>query len=108
MKYVCRCTNTHNNVHLSKISYLQAVLSKVLDNGRKKVNQLHSVISNMDILNLSAHRVLLLAVVKSTLEHGSDVWEANKAQVAALESVVLRGALDCSLGTCNEVVYFTL
>ena len=30
-------------------------VKKVLDNGRKKVNQLHSIISNRDI-NLSAHR----------------------------------------------------
>ena len=37
-------------------------LKKVLDNGRKKVNQLHSVISNRDI-NLSARRLLLLFVL---------------------------------------------
>ena len=35
-------------------------LKKVLDNGRKEVNQLHSVISNRDI-NLSARRLLLLS-----------------------------------------------
>ena len=33
-------------------------LKKVLENGRKKVNQLHSVISNRDI-NLSARTLLL-------------------------------------------------
>ena len=37
-------------------------LKKVLDKGRKKVNQLHSVISNRDI-NLSAHILLLLSVI---------------------------------------------
>ena len=36
-------------------------LKKVLVNGRKKVNQLHSVISNRDI-NLSARRLLLISV----------------------------------------------
>ena len=41
---------------------------KVLDCGRKKVNQLHSVISNRDI-NLSAHRSLLLSVVRPSLEY---------------------------------------
>ena len=51
-------------------------IRKVLDNGRKKVNRLHSVISNRDI-NMSARRLLLLAVVKPTLEYGSEVWEAN-------------------------------
>ena len=48
------------------------IFKNVLDNGRKKVNQLHSVISNMDI-NLSARRLLLLAVVRSTLEYGKPI-----------------------------------
>ena len=81
-------------------------IKKVVASGKKKVNQLHSVISNRDI-NLSARRLLLLAVVRPTLEHGSEVWEANKAQAAALESVVLGGAkriLGCSSRTCNEAV----
>ena len=67
---------------------------------------MHSVISNRDI-NLSARRLLLLAVVRPTLEYGSEVWEANKAQAGALESVVLGGAkhiLGCSSRTCNEAV----
>ena len=69
-------------------------LKRVLDNGRKKVNQLHSVISNRDI-NLSARRLLLLSVI-------SEVWESNKGH--ALESVVLGGAkrnLGCSSKTSN-------
>ena len=41
----------------------------------KKVNQLHSVIGNRDI-NLSACRLFLIAVVRPTLEYGSEVWEA--------------------------------
>ena len=63
----------------------------VINSGRKKVNHLHSVVSNRDT-NLSACRLLLLAVVRPTLEYGSEVWEANKSQAAALESVVLGGA----------------
>ena len=42
---------------------------------------------------------LLLAVVRPTLEYGSEVWEADKTQAAALESVMLGGAkhiLGCS------------
>ena len=80
-------------------------IKKVVASG-KKVNQFHSVISNRDI-NLSACRLLLLAVVRPALEYGSEVWEANKAQVGALESVVLGGAkriLGCSSRTCNEAV----
>ena len=48
-------------------------LKKVLDNGRKKVNQLHSVISNRDI-NLSARRLLLLSVIiRPSIEYGGEV-----------------------------------
>ena len=81
-------------------------LKKVLDNGRKKVNQLHSVISNRDI-NLSARRLLLLSVIRPSIEYGGGVWEGNKSQVDALESIILGGAkriLGCSSKTCNEAV----
>ena len=44
-------------------------LKKVLDNGMKTVNQLHSVISNRDI-NLSACRLLLLSVIRPSIEYG--------------------------------------
>ena len=63
-------------------------LKRVLDNGRKKVNQLHSIISNRHI-NLSACRLLLLSVIRPSIEYGSEVWESNKGQTNALESVVL-------------------
>ena len=75
----------------------------MLDNGRRKVNKLHSVISNRDI-NLSAHRLLLLAVVRPTLEYGGEVWEANKTQAAALESVMLGGAKRIRLRHVIEAV----
>ena len=75
----------------------------VLESGRRKVNQLHSVISNSDI-NVSACRMLLLLVVRPILEYGC---EGNKTQAAALESVMLGGAkriLGSSSKTCNEAV----
>ena len=59
-------------------------VKRVVENDRKKVNQLHSVISNRG--------VMLLSVVRPTLEYGSEVWEGNKNQAAALESVTLSGA----------------
>ena len=40
----------------------------------------------------TARRLLLISVVWPTLEYGSDVWEGNKAQAAALESVMIGGA----------------
>ena len=92
--------------HFTSTGAWDVHINNVLDNGRRKVNQLHSVISNRDI-NLSARRLLLLAVVRPTLEYGSEVWEANKTQAAALESVMLGGVkriLGCSSKTCNEAV----
>ena len=49
-------------------------LKRVLNNGRKEVNHLHSIISN-----------------RPSIEYGSEVWESNKGQTNALESVVLGG-----------------
>ena len=75
----------------------------MLDSGRKKVDQLHSVISSRDNY-LSACRLLLLEVVRQNLEYGS---EANETQEAMLESVMLGGAkriLGCLSKTCNEAV----
>ena len=51
-------------------------LKKVLDSGRKKVHQLHSVISNGDI-NLSARRLLLLSIIRPSTEYGGKVWEGR-------------------------------
>ena len=65
-------------------------IKKVINNGRKKVNQLHSVISNRDI-NLTARRLLLLSVITPSIEYGGEIWEGNKGQVAELESIILGG-----------------
>ena len=62
--------------------------------------------SNRDI-DLTARRLLLTSVIRPTLEYGSEVWEGNKAQAAALELVMIGGAkriLGCSSRTCNEAV----
>ena len=68
---------------------------------------MHSVISNRDI-NLSVRRLLLLSVVRPSLEYGSEIWDCNKSQTRALESIILGGAkkiLGCSSKTCNEAVW---
>ena len=46
----------------------------------------------------------MLAVVRPTLECGSEVWEANKSQAAALESGGANCMLGCSSRMCNEAV----
>ena len=81
-------------------------IKKVLDDGKRRVNQLHSIISNRDI-NLSARRLILLSVVRPSVDYGSEIWEGNKAKISALESIILKGAkkiLGCSSKTCNEAV----
>ena len=47
------------------------------------------------------------SVIRSSIEYGGEVWEGNKSQVDALESIILGGAkriLGCSSNTCNEAV----
>ena len=63
----------------------------MINNDRKRVNQLHIVISNYDIC-LSARRLLLLSVIRPNIEYGGEIWEGNNGQVAALESIILGGA----------------
>ena len=62
-------------------------IKKLIQNGKQKVNQLNSIISNRYI-NLSACHMLLLSVLRPSMEHGSKVWEGNKFQVAFLESIM--------------------
>ena len=63
-------------------------VKRVISSGRKEVNQLHSIISNRNI-NLSARRLLLLSVLRPSIEYGSEVWKCNKSQASALESILL-------------------
>ena len=81
-------------------------IKKLLDNGRKKVNRLHKVISKRRV-NLSTRRLLLLSVITPSIEYRSEVWEGNKSQAGSLESIILDGAtriIGCSSKTCNEAV----
>ena len=43
-------------------------------------------------INLTARRLLLLSVIRPSIECGGEIWEGNKGQVAALESIILGGA----------------
>ena len=73
-------------------------IKKLIQNGKQKVNQLNSIISN-HYINLSVRHMLLLSLLRPSLEYGSEVWEGDKSQAASLESIVLGGAkrvLGCS------------
>ena len=64
------------------------------------------MISNRNI-NLNAHRLLLLSVIRPSIEYGSEVWEGNKGHAGCLESIILDGAKrihGCSSKTCNEAI----
>ena len=81
-------------------------VQKVINNGKKKLNQLHRFLSNRNISTV-ARRLLLVSVLRPTLEYGSEVWACNKRQTASLESIQLEAAkkmLGCSSKTCNEAV----
>ena len=81
-------------------------IRKILNNGRRKVNQLHMVISNRNI-NLSALRLLLLSVITPSIKYGREVWEGNMHQAGSLECIKLDGAkwiYGCSSKTNNEAV----
>ena len=72
-------------------------MKRVISNGRKKVNQPHSIISH-----LCARRLLLLSVLRPSIEYGSEVWKCNKSQTSDLESILFWGEqkrfLDAHLG----------
>ena len=73
-------------------------IRKVRDNCKKKVKQLYSVISNRDI-NLTAQHLLLLSVVRPSLQYGSEIWDCNTSQARALKFIPLGEAkkiLGCS------------
>ena len=91
-------------------------VQKVIDNGKKKLNCLHRFVSNRNISTV-ARRLLLVSVLRPTLEYGSEVWTCNKRQTASLESNQLGAAkkiLGCSSKTstikllCNAIIYRTL
>ena len=42
--------------------------------------------------SLTACRLLLLSVIRLSIEYGGEIWEGNKGQVAGLESIILGGA----------------
>ena len=51
--------------------------------------------------------MLLLSVIRPSIEYGCEVWESNKSQPGSLESIILDGAkqiIGCSSKTCNEGV----
>ena len=73
---------------------------------RQKLGGLYRVLHNFS-LDLRNRRHILMAVLRPSLEYGCEVWNANKCQAKALESIQLRACkyiLGCSVTTCDEPV----
>ena len=89
--------------HFTSTGAWDVYIKNVLDNGRRKVNQLHSVISNRDI-NLSAHRLLLLAVVRPTLEYGGEAIRLRQLLPSfSLTSLSLSSDISDQLASTSSV-----
>ena len=59
------------------------IINKLIQNGQQKVNQLNSIISN-HYINLSAQRMLLLSVLRPSLEYGIQALERVQTFAARL------------------------
>ena len=71
------CSYTYLGIEFACNGAWDVHVKKVINSGRKKLNQLHSI-------NFSAHRMSLLSVVKPTVEYGSEMWDCNKSQTNLL------------------------
>ena len=60
------------NIPKSTLLLSHVHIKKVINNGKKKVNQFHSVICNRDI-NLTARRLLLRSVIRPSIEYGREI-----------------------------------
>ena len=79
----------------------------IIGSSLTELNQLIHMTFIVDIYECKHYRLLLLSVIRPSIEYGSEVWEGNKSQAGSLESIILNGAkriLGCSSKTCNEAV----
>ena len=94
-------------IELAKHGSWDSHVQKVINNGKKKLNQLHRFLSNRNISTVARRLLLVSVLFRPTLEYGSEVWACNKRQTASLESIQLGAAkkmLGYSSKTCNEAV----
>ena len=89
IQYLLRCYFTSNGAWDEHVK-------RVLQNAGKRL---------VKCIDLTARRLLLISVVRPTLEYGSEVWEGNKAQAAALESVMIGVSLEGPVMRLLEVTW---
>ena len=81
-------------------------IKSIIVHNRQKLGGLYRVLHNFS-LDLRTRRHILMAVLRPSWEYGCEVWNANKCQAKALESIQLRACkyiLGCSMTTCDEPV----
>ena len=81
-------------------------IKSLIIRNRQKLGGLYRVLHNF-ALDLTTRRHILMAVLRPSLEYGCEVWNTNKCQARALESIQLRACkyiLGCSVTTCDEPV----
>ena len=74
---------------------------------KQKLGGLYHVLHNF-ALDLRTRRHIFMAVLQPSLEYGCEVWNANKCQARALESIQLSSCkyiLGCSVTTSDEPVH---
>ena len=49
-----------------------------------------------------SRRLLLLSVIRPSIEYESEVWEGNKSQAGSLQSIILGGSSSASFVACVE------
>ena len=66
------------------ISHIKSLIMR----NRQKLGGMYRVLHNF-ALDLRTSRHILMAVLRPSLEYGCEVWNANKCQAKALESIQL-------------------
>ena len=85
-------------------------IKSLITRNRQKLSGMYRILHNFD-LDLRTRRHILMAVLRPSLEYGCEVWNTNKCQTKALESIQLRACkyiLGCSITTCDEPVHADL
>ena len=78
----------------------------LLIRNKQKLGSLYRILHN-HALDLKSRKHILMSILRPSLEYASEVWNVNKCQNKALESIQLRACkyiLGCSLTTCDEPV----
>ena len=81
-------------------------IKSLITRNRQKLGGLYRILHNF-ALDLRTCRHILMAVLRRSLEYGCEVWNTNKCQAKALESIQLcacKYILGCSVTTCDEPV----